>query len=403
MSDFNHDMMPIYYKQLFPFGPYYRWLSYGNTKENYLQNREFSFTLADDIYIRYQSFNDQSQLEEEIQKLCPHKIDIGAVYNYRPKGHKTVTGFIPLEKELVFDIDMTDYDEVRTCCSGADICLKCWKLMVVAVKVLDVALREDFGFQHLLWVFSGRRGVHCWVCDESARSLDQQARSAVAEYLQLIKGGEQTLKKVNLNQDRLHPSISRAVEIIEPYFASMMLNEQDILGSEAQIKSFLGLVPDQQLRAKLETEMLRQSDCASRWEVFEEMTTKIKKNQRQANNLVKEVMLQMTYPRLDINVSKQLNHLLKSPFCVHPKTGKICIPFDPKYADQFNPDTVPTLPALIDELNEDKTSEDGEKKLRPYERTSLNSSILLFKKFLANLEASWKHKKIAASDAKMEF
>ncbi len=57
----------------------------------------------------------------------------------------------------------------------------------------------------------------------------------------------------------------------------MMLNEQDILGSEAQIKSFLGLVPDQQLRAKLETEMLRQSDCASRWEVFEEMTTKIKK------------------------------------------------------------------------------------------------------------------------------
>lgn len=53
--------------------------------------------------------------------------------------------------------------------------------------------------------------------------------------------------------------------------------------------------------------------------------------------------------------------------------------------------------ALIDELNEDKTSEDGEKKLRAYERTSLNSSILLFKKFLANLEASWKHKKIAAS------
>lgn len=52
-------------------------------QENYFQNREFSFTLADDVYIRYQSFNDQAQLEEEIRKLCPHKIDIGAVYNYR--------------------------------------------------------------------------------------------------------------------------------------------------------------------------------------------------------------------------------------------------------------------------------------------------------------------------------
>ena len=34
-------------------------------------------------------------------------------------------------------------------------------------------------------------------------------------------------------------------------------------------------------------------------------------------------MLQYCYPRLDVNVSCGLNHLLKSPFCVHPKTGKI--------------------------------------------------------------------------------
>jgi DNA primase small subunit len=138
--------------------------------------------------------------------------------------------------------------------------------------------------------------VHCWVCDEVARSLNQSGRTAVAEYLQLIKGGEQSLKKVSLNYDRLHPSIryrfiisldsflcsfkilnSRAVEVIEPYFQSMMLEEQDILGNEEGVKKLLGMVPDEQLRCKLETEMMKQNDSVSRWEIFEELGTKTKK------------------------------------------------------------------------------------------------------------------------------
>ena len=50
--------------------------------------------------------------------------------------------FMPVERELVFDIDLTDYDDVRTCGKGAHICNKCWPLMAVAIKVLPHCLQS---------------------------------------------------------------------------------------------------------------------------------------------------------------------------------------------------------------------------------------------------------------------
>lgn len=43
--------------------------------------------------------------------------------------------FVPVERELVFDIDLTDYDDVRACGKEGHICSKCWPLMAIAVQV----------------------------------------------------------------------------------------------------------------------------------------------------------------------------------------------------------------------------------------------------------------------------
>lgn len=107
----------MYYSDFFPIKKLVRWLNYGTDKQ-YLANREFSFTLTNDIYIRYLSFENAAAFSARLQKDLPVKIDVGAVYNSRPTERKTIggTNFRPVEHELVFDIDMTDYNDVRTCC-----------------------------------------------------------------------------------------------------------------------------------------------------------------------------------------------------------------------------------------------------------------------------------------------
>jgi DNA primase small subunit len=66
---------------------------------------------------------------------------------------------------------------------------------------------------------------------------------------------------------------------------------------------------------------------------------------------VEDIVLQYTYPRIDAEVSKHRNHLLKAPFCVHPKTGRLCVPVDPETIDEFDPERVPTVGQLLRELD----------------------------------------------------
>lgn len=67
--------------------------------------------------------------------------------------------------------------------------------------------------------------------------------------------------------------------------------------------------------------------------------------------LIKEIKLNLLYPRLDINVSKHLNHLLKAPFCIHPKTGLISVPMSQKDFYNFDRNEIPNF---IDAINDHK-------------------------------------------------
>lgn len=395
-----------YYKRLFPISSLLKWLGFGPSEEQRqkFQRREFSFTLQDDIYLRYQSYDDLNKFKEDLVKKLPIKIDIGGVYTQIPKDSKNWHGTISQveERELVFDIDMTDYDDVRFCCSEANICEKCWTLMKFAIQIIDKALEEDFGFEFRFWVFSGRRGVHCWISDEVAKKLSSQARSSIAEYLTLVKGGENKSKKVNLSSFNTHPSIKRACKILQKGFDEYACKQQDFLGDEGRLNKFLNILPAE-CRDEFREKMMRGKDSSERWIIFQ---TNVKhfsnKKVKLSPNLIDEIMIQYCYPRLDIEVTKGMNHLLKSPFCIHPKTGMVCVPINVERLESFKTADVPTLEKLCSEL-ETINMINLDKKIKEYKETSLRPYVELFQNFVEKIESKNKGKNLIKSDMACEW
>ncbi|XP_011101033.1 DNA primase small subunit [Sesamum indicum] len=414
---FNANYLKIYYGKLFPFADMHKWMSYGNDgkhpgcDQSYFGRREFSFTLDNDIYLRFQSFNNVAELENAIKEKCPFKIDIGPVYSVDPaKRHAYAQSgdniFTPVERELIFDIDISDYDDVRFCCSGADVCSECWPLMTVAIKVIDTALRDDFGFNHILWVYSGRRGVHCWVCDGKARRLNNEQRAAITEYLHVHKGNENSLKKVTLAGRSLHPFLGRSyAEVLKDFFEEKYILSQNLFSDEERYEKILEMIPDESISSELRGKWLdnkrsRDDINVVRWGQLKHLLQSGKQKVQGIHRSVEEIVFSFTYPRLDLEVSKHMNHLLKAPFCVHPKTGRVCVPIDPKHCEEFDPSAVPTLSKLLKELNMGALGTGGEEEL---ENTLLGKSIRYFRSsFLQPLLKSCKEEIESSYAAKIQ-
>ena len=384
-EDFSPELLKIYYEKFFPFLQMFRWLSYRNdpksaspgVQKDFFQRREFTFVLQGDIFCRYQCFKDMEEYRAKVLERQPIRMEIGAVFSHAPSKHKVVSkdAYKPLERELVFDIDMDDYDDIRSCCTGSKLCLKCWAFMKVAIYVLKRALEEDFGFEHILFVYSGRRGVHCWVCDSVARKLSNEQRSAVAEYLTLVASGAGKCRaELKMNGcEELHPSIEAAHAICEYWFeaADGILASQDILKQGDHLQKIIEPFASDE-KEKINKWMSDEPEITSPdlWKKIKNMITTrdpegwSKKRRIEGKIGVKDVTIQYTYPRLDVNVSKQMNHLLKSPFVVHPKTGRVCVPIDPENVNVFDPAQVPTIGKLVEELQ--RYGDIQQSSLKPY-------------------------------------
>lgn len=256
-----------YYQHIYPTSLIYRFI-------RSTPNREFSCTLKNNVYIRYLSFPNSSSLSTFLLKKVPEKIDIGCIYTIRPDTALSSNDLIPMEKELVFDIDLTDYE--RDCCIGKTICNKCLVYVKCAARLMAIILKTIFNFNKILYCFSGSRGIHVHVCDKEAMALNNYARKAIVDFITVKNGmkmeelksvieeyeendGSDVWNKMFVRLDKnvsvdmkhllkapfsIHPtskkvSVPMSLEMLEGFVVEKMVGIDEVIEDDTLLKEYL--------------------------------------------------------------------------------------------------------------------------------------------------------------------
>lgn len=193
-------------------------------------------------------------------------------------------------------------------------------------------------------------------------------------------------------------------EVLEKFFEEKLVSSQNLFSDENKYEKILEMIPEEsvtsELRGKWASNGRSKDVNISRWEQLKHLLQSAKYKGQGLRRCVEEIVFSYTYPRLDMEVSRHMNHLLKAPFCIHPKTGRVCVPIDPNHCEQFDPTAVPTLAELLDELNNEGSRMEVDNE---WDKTSLGESIRYFRSsFLQPLLKSCKEEIETSYNAKIQ-
>ncbi|MHA2108659.1 MAG: DNA primase catalytic subunit PriS [Candidatus Hodarchaeales archaeon] len=290
--------------------------------------REFGFTGQSGKFFRNISFETPNALQDFLIDRCPTNAYIGAVYDNPPSREQPIHTLEWKGHELVFDIDLNDYDAVRkhVCdCTGAgQVCLRCWQLINVSISLIDETLRRDFGMTEIIWLFSGRRGVHGWVRDSITFDLDRDQRQSIIDYLTVIKGEDEKARVQDRKQ--LKYEFRKRTELTIFKYSLNDVRRKDLVN--------LGLSGS--AATKIVNQLKHQEG-----KVDDNLIRRFNKNLASVNKY--DEVLRRWAPRIDHKVTIDLRRLLRMPMSIHGKTGMIAQILDLDTVFEFNPEDQPSI------------------------------------------------------------
>ncbi|MHA2233538.1 MAG: DNA primase catalytic subunit PriS [Candidatus Hodarchaeales archaeon] len=273
------------------------------------QSREFAFQLPDTSFVRNISFENPSRFIKHLQESAPFAAYVGAVYDQPPRKDYRIQDAKWKYRELVFDIDLNDYDDVRTCgCKGkGQICQECWPLLQPIVLFLDETFERDFDYK-ITWAFSGNRGLHAWIKGPDTDELSRKQRRAIVDYVTLVRQGRLLLLRAGDRRRKLPPYFQERVLRLVLTTALNLASKEEL--DQAGFK-----------RGKIK-EIIAEREVSGRlnYAKAQALMGSLLANTDQ----IKRALLEKWYPRFDENVTTDTRRVLRIPGSIHGTTGKQC-------------------------------------------------------------------------------
>lgn len=353
-----------YYKRAFPYESIRKFFTMNQHFE--FNKRMFVFNYNTDTFIYNLSFEDAKSFQIETLARVPLQIAAAGQLNYPPSVFRT---HVVDDREVIFDLDLTDYSDVRTCCTNEKKCCRlCWKYASATMEMINNFLGKKY--KHILFTFSGRRGIHCYIFDKQARL----ARKNILDEISLttrVDGIYTINDDVNINCDFILSNTA----VMAKYFDEICIQDQNLfscdLGMDALVRvaSFSGVEYGNTIEQLLAPYRGKNPSSRKIMDLFKKTLMAKSKRLYQFSKII--LLVEIFCPRFDTQVTIDPNHLLKIPFSIHSSTHNIILPLIKN--KPFNPETdAINLVKLLHELSEEKNS------LQPY--------IQYFNNFISELQ-----------------
>ena len=293
------------------------------------------------------------------------EVHIGAVYSGKPRTGRRDSQMVG--NELVFDFDITDYNDFLRLpqAPSQEAIDKCWPVIAHSLEITVALLgsapakgvdeqHAPYAFKETIAFYSGKKGAHLEVFDERAFKLTDAQRADVLTYVTLKTEDE---RGAMCRQMYKHPNASYLFPICRAFFEDWVIAPKSdggggLFDDDSGVLDFFytraGMDKVAALAGVAEALCYEGKHPDEIWKGLVHAVSRLPPKLKWCREALDRAALACAWPRCDEKVTVQTAHTRKAPFSAHRKTGRISVPIMDGAWDLFLPHEAPLANVLMD-------------------------------------------------------